>query len=92
MANVSVSTVSKAFSGAEDIGADTRELIFKIAKEAGCYGKFYKGKYDKKIAVKADGKCKNSHCILTTEQELEPKFFVDGNGDLRCFYCDGKIE
>lgn len=48
-ANVSVSTVSKAFSGAEDIGADTRELIFKIAKEAGCYGKFYKGKYDKKV-------------------------------------------
>jgi aspartate carbamoyltransferase regulatory subunit len=62
-------------------------LILKLLDEVNV-----KGKYDKKIAVKADGKCKNSHCILTTEQELEPKFFVDGNGDLRCFYCDGKIE
>lgn len=62
-------------------------LILKLLKEVDV-----KGKYDKKEEVKANGKCKNSHCILTTEQELEPKFFVDGNGDLRCFYCDGIIE
>lgn len=49
LANVSVSTVSKAFGGAEDINPATREHIFKLAKETGCYNKFYKGKYPKKI-------------------------------------------
>lgn len=49
LANVSVSAVSKAFSDAEDISAETKKHIFKIAKENGCYGKFYKGKYSKPI-------------------------------------------
>lgn len=49
LCNVSVSTVSKAFCSAEDISADTRELIFKTAREYGCYDKFFKGKYHKKI-------------------------------------------
>ena len=33
LANVSQSTVSKAFSNAKDISAETREHIFKIARE-----------------------------------------------------------
>lgn len=49
LANVSVSAVSKAFSDAKDISLDTKTHIFKIAKEHGCYGKFYKGKYPKRI-------------------------------------------
>lgn len=49
LANVSVSTVSKAFSEADDINIDTKNRIFEIAKQTGCYGKFYKGKYHKKI-------------------------------------------
>ena len=49
LANVSVSAVSKAFNGADDINAETRERIFGIAKQTGCYYKFYKGKYPKKI-------------------------------------------
>lgn len=49
LANVSVSTVSKAFSGAEDINKETKNRIFEIAKQTGCYGKFHKGKYHKKI-------------------------------------------
>lgn len=48
-ANVSVSTVSKAFHGAKDISPETRTHIFAVAKELGCYGKFYQGKYDKKV-------------------------------------------
>ena len=48
-ANVSVSTVSKAFHGAEDISRETREHVFAVAKALGCYGKFYQGKYDKKV-------------------------------------------
>ena len=49
MANVSVSTVSKAFSDAEDVSADTKRAIIELAKETGCYGRFNKGKYSKKI-------------------------------------------
>lgn len=49
LANVSVSAVSKAFSGAEDISEDTKKHIFEVAKEHGCYNKFYKGKYPKPI-------------------------------------------
>lgn len=51
LANVSVSTVSKAFCEADDVSRETRQHIFKIAKEYGCYGKFYKGKYHKKIVA-----------------------------------------
>ena len=39
LANVSVSTVSKAFGGAEDVSEETRDRIFLIAKQNGC--KFY---------------------------------------------------
>ncbi len=49
LAHVSVSTVSKAFYDAEDISAETKEQIFALAREHGCYGQFYKGKYNKKI-------------------------------------------
>ena len=49
LANVSVSTVSKAFADADDVCRETKEHIFRIARETGCYGKFYKGKYSKKI-------------------------------------------
>ena len=49
LANVSVSTVSKAFHGGKDISNETREHIFAVAKEHGCYGTFYKGTYHKKV-------------------------------------------
>ena len=49
LANVSVSTVSKAFHDADDISEETRQLIFQTAKEYGCYGKFYKGKFHKQV-------------------------------------------
>ena len=48
-AGVSVSTVSKAFSDAKDVGSETKQRIYKIAKEHGCYEKYYKGKFPKKI-------------------------------------------
>lgn len=52
LANVSIATVSKAFCDAPDISRETREHIFQIAKQAGCFGKYYKGKYPKKtIAI-----------------------------------------
>lgn len=49
LANVSASTVSKAFNNAEDISEDTKNHVFQVAKQYGCYGMFDKGKYHKKI-------------------------------------------
>ena len=49
LANVSVSTVSKAFHDADDVSRETKELVFTAAKQYGCYGKFYKGKFHKQI-------------------------------------------
>ncbi len=41
-AGTSVSTVSKAFSGSREISEGTRERIFRVAKELGCFEKYYK--------------------------------------------------
>lgn len=49
LANVSVSAVSKAFHQADDISEETRQHIFAVAKQYGCYGKFFKGKYPKPV-------------------------------------------
>ena len=60
LANVSVATVSKAFSDAEDISYETKQEIFTIAKKFGCFGKFYKGKYKKKIIAVISHEFKSS--------------------------------
>ena len=45
----SVSTVSKAFSGSAEISDDTKNRIFNIAKELGCFEKYSKESYGKKL-------------------------------------------
>lgn len=47
LAHVSVSTVSKAFSGSSEVNEQTRELIFEIAKQQNCFKKYYNVKYPK---------------------------------------------
>lgn len=49
LANVSVSVVSKAFSGRDDISEHMREHVFKVAKEHGCFQQFYHARYDKPV-------------------------------------------
>ena len=49
LSGTSVATVSKAFSGANDIGTETREKIFAIAKENNIFNKYYKGPREKPI-------------------------------------------
>lgn len=52
LAGVSVSTISKAFSGSKEISEDKRKYIFEVAKEAGCYDKYCKNiRTEKVIAV-----------------------------------------
>lgn len=47
LANVSVSTASKAFAGSKEVNEETREMIFDIAKKNGCFKRFYNAKYPK---------------------------------------------
>lgn len=49
LANVSVSTASKAFSGSTEVNEETREMIFGIARQYGCFKKFYNAKYPKLV-------------------------------------------
>lgn len=66
LAGVSAATVSKAFSDAEDVSSATKEKIFKLAKEYGCYGKYHKGKYLKKvIAIICPELTSGYYCELT---------------------------
>lgn len=48
-ANVSVSTVSKAFSWSNEISDEKRRYIFEIAKREGCYDKYCKPEFTKKV-------------------------------------------
>ena len=41
-AGVSLSAVSKAFSGSREVNEETRQRIFDIAKKNGCYYKYVK--------------------------------------------------
>ena len=49
LAGVSVSTVSKVFSDSGEISAHTKKNILELAKKHGCYEKYYKPKYEKKV-------------------------------------------
>mgnify|MGYP004605788549 CR=1 FL=1 len=49
LTHVSVSTVSKAFSGSSEINDETRNEIFNTAKKYGCFDKYYKNKFTKKV-------------------------------------------
>lgn len=47
----SVSTISKAFSQSNEISEDSKEKIFSVAKDLGCFDKYYKEKYNKKVVA-----------------------------------------
>ena len=49
LANVSVSTASKAFSMSSEGSDETREIIFDVAKKHGCFKKFFNAKYPKLV-------------------------------------------
>lgn len=49
LANVSVSTASKAFAGSAEVNKETREMIFALAKAHGCFKKFYNVKYPRMV-------------------------------------------
>ena len=49
IAGTTVSTVSKAFRDSKEISKKTKEKIFSLAKEYGCFEKYYRGENNKII-------------------------------------------
>lgn len=60
-------------------------LILKLLKEKDS------AKAEDRESYPTDKKCKNEHCILTTEQELEHLCYRDEKGIVRCLYCDSEL-
>lgn len=46
---------------------------------------------DGKTTVISDDKCRNPHCITTTERALEKLVYIDRQGKRKCAYCDAEI-
>ena len=70
LAGVSVSTVSKALSESTEISEATRAAVIALAKEHGCYEKYYNPKYQKKlIAVVCPEVLGNHYGRMATEME-----------------------
>lgn len=63
-------------------------LILKLLKEKDLPDRRKsKGEYEDELTH-----CINPHCITTSEQELPHLVYKDGDGIVRCAYCDGNIQ
>ena len=51
LANVSVSTASKAFSMSPEVNSETREMIFDKARELRCFKQFFSAKYPRLVVA-----------------------------------------
>lgn len=60
-AGVSVATVSKAFKDSDEISRATKEKIFALARERGCFHKYYKERYEKKVVAIICPEIKSAH-------------------------------
>ena len=76
LAGVSVATVSKAFSGSKEISDAKRQHIFEIAKENGCYDKYCKVTFDKKVIGVISPEIESSYYsqqLTSLEKEINAK-------------------
>lgn len=79
LCHVSVSTVSKAFSMSDEVNAQTRDEIFRVAREYGCFKKYYKAKYPKTV-------------IAVICPEFQSRFYSDALTVLQQYLSDRNCE
>ena len=78
LANVSVSTVSKAFANSSEISEKTKNKIFELAKEYGCFAKYYNGAPTTKVIAVIANEIKEN--IYTKGlRHLDQRIRQDGN-------------
>ena len=65
-------------------------LILKLLKEA--KNESRENRLKEEGLIKGGYVCKNHACITGVEQELEHVFKKDVHGDIRCIYCEEKVE
>ena len=61
----SVSTISKAFSQSKEISDRTKKKIYEAAAELGCFDKYYKDKYPRRIARSESTRLNSSHTTVS---------------------------
>ncbi len=90
MANVSISTASKAFSMSPEVNEETRNMIFDIAKQHGCFKKFYKAKFPKLVIAIICPEYKSLYygSLLTALQEELERRGCDVCVSATNFTCD----
>lgn len=74
LAHVSVSTASKAFSMSAEVNEQTREQVFEIAKQYGCFKKYFNAKYPKYVVAIICPEFKSryySHILSYLQMNLE---------------------
>ena len=74
LAHVSVSTASKAFSMSSEVNEQTREQVFEIAKQYGCFKKYFNAKYPKYVVAIICPEFKSryySHILSYLQRNLE---------------------
>lgn len=79
LANVSVSTVSKAFADSSEISEAKRNEIFSLARKHGCFDKYYKGKFGKKIVALI---CSEIRSAFYTEFAAKLSDAIDRHGGM----------
>ncbi len=79
-AGVSVATVSKAFKNASDVGEETKERIYAIAKKHGCFHKYYKERYEKKVVAVICHELNSA--FYSTQLEYIKAYFARRNTDI----------
>lgn len=82
----SVSTISKAFSQSAEISEASKEKIFIAAKNMGCFDKYYKEKYDKRIIAVICPEFKSRYMATFTETTLN---ILNQNGYLAMVSASG---
>jgi DNA-binding LacI/PurR family transcriptional regulator len=79
LANVSISTVSKAFGGAEDVSEETKEHVFAVARRHGCFGKFSKNRFQKHVIAIVCPELSGDYYNLFVERLQR---FIENNGGI----------
>ncbi len=74
---VSISTVSKIFSGSEEISEQTKKIVLDKAKELGIFDKYNKNKYEKKLVVVICPELKSEY--YTSILSIFNKVLIDKN-------------